>query len=60
MKYLKIWNVVIWAVLAWDLFSLIFALLVGSTLWWVSALAVLIMVGTLFLNQYNMKNYTHN
>lgn len=60
MKYLKIWNVVLWIVLAYDVFALILALVTGGTLWWVSALAVLIMIGTLFLNQFNMKNYTHN
>lgn len=57
MKFLKIWNVVLWCFLAYDILSVIVALVAGSALWWVSALSVLIIIGCLFWHRRTMTNY---
>lgn len=60
MKFLKIWNVVLWLIFAWDVFSLVFAIIVGSSLWWLSLLAVLVIILCLIVHRNTMEDYNYN
>lgn len=60
MKFLKIWNVVLWLIFAWDVFALVFAIIVGSSLWWLSLLAVLVIILCLIVHRNTMEDYNYN
>lgn len=57
MTGLKIWGWVLWIVLAYDIFALIFGIVAGSSLWWLSLISIAIMIFVIRLHRKTVKNW---
>lgn len=56
MRGLRIWLGVLWTFLALNAFALVFGILTGGTSWWVNIFSILVLYGSIKLNQNTMRS----